>query len=264
MPTDWEGHRHTTSLICRPSPQHVLLPQFGHRVLRQPFPKRIGIQPVERLMAGRPVSVGSPGAFAPTDCSGRTRAIKFFLSFGFLQARPRSRAGRRLRGGRRGLRMTGAFIRPYRKPRHGAKGGCPMIEFKCGRCGTEMEATESQAHKWETCPECRTPNRVPTSTALPKSAPDPWADHASVTATPQAPEPLPEGEPDSDASGPGFTEMILSFFGIGGMAIGFLTRHWSGQAFCARPDRPDRGVILGAGTMLLCHQHPLDYVGCCP
>ncbi|MDD4890912.1 MAG: hypothetical protein PHU85_13405 [Phycisphaerae bacterium] len=36
-----------------------------------------------------------------------------------------------------------------------------MIEFKCGQCGEEMEAPQSQAGDVERCPQCKSPNRVP-------------------------------------------------------------------------------------------------------
>ena len=38
-----------------------------------------------------------------------------------------------------------------------------MIEFKCDQCGAEMESPDSQAGEVEVCPQCRAPNRVPTS-----------------------------------------------------------------------------------------------------
>ena len=36
-----------------------------------------------------------------------------------------------------------------------------MIVFKCGQCGEEMEAPQSEAGKVGTCPECKAINRVP-------------------------------------------------------------------------------------------------------
>ena len=36
-----------------------------------------------------------------------------------------------------------------------------MIVFKCGQCGAAMEVPDSLAGEVETCPECKSPNRVP-------------------------------------------------------------------------------------------------------
>ena len=49
----------------------------------------------------------------------------------------------------------------YQGSRSGAKGRWAVIEFKCRKCGAEMESPEILAGKADRCPQCKVLNRVP-------------------------------------------------------------------------------------------------------
>jgi DNA-directed RNA polymerase subunit RPC12/RpoP len=58
-----------------------------------------------------------------------------------------------------------------------------MIEFKCGQCGAEMEAPQSQAGGVERCPQCGSPNRVPKPARPAAVAHEPPAELSQAAAT---------------------------------------------------------------------------------
>jgi len=68
-----------------------------------------------------------------------------------------------------------------------------MIEFKCGQCGAEMEAPQSQAGGVERCPQCGSPNRVPKLARPAAVAPEPMAELSPAAPTVPHAGPLSNG-----------------------------------------------------------------------
>jgi hypothetical protein len=88
-----------------------------------------------------------------------------------------------------------------------------MIDFKCELCGAEMESPQSQAGKVETCPQCRTMNRVPTLARSAMPAPD----ALELTGSNRVPAPhsvRPVRTADGGYSGAGIAGFVLGILAI--------------------------------------------------
>jgi len=102
-----------------------------------------------------------------------------------------------------------------------------MIEFKCGQCGAEMEAPQSQAGGVERCPQCGSPNRVPKLARPATVAPEPPAGLSQAAPTVPHAGPLSNGPAARSARNRKPLLILAAIAGVVAVAAvgGFLAGH---------------------------------------
>jgi len=102
-----------------------------------------------------------------------------------------------------------------------------MIEFKCGQCGAEMEAPQSQAGGVERCPRCGSPNRVPKPARPAAVAPESLAELSQAAPTVPHAGPLSNGPAARPARNRKRVLILAAIAGVVAVAAvgGFLAGH---------------------------------------